>query len=203
MIMNLLIDKETKRILDFSDIEIVPCDGRFVVEAEIEDITNLLNSIYENGKVIFKKELQEEFEIQQQIIEDIDAGVELFSVILKKQVLNSATDIQAFTMRYLFDEWSADTDYEVNDRVMYLDKFYKCLSSHTSNATLKPTDANYLWVEISNPNEEWPKWKQPLGYADAYSKGDKVTFEEKHYESLIDGNTYSPRDYPQGWKLVD
>jgi hypothetical protein len=30
--------------------------------------------------------------------------------------------------------------------------------------------------------------------------GDKVTFEGVHYVSLIDNNTWSPADYPQGWE---
>ena len=41
---------------------------------------------------------------------------------------------------------------------------------------------------------------QPTGAHDAYNKGDKVTFEGKHYISLIDGNVYSPTAYPAGWQ---
>ena len=43
---------------------------------------------------------------------------------------------------------------------------------------------------------------QPTGAHDAYKKGDKVKFEGKIYESLIDANTYSPSAYPAGWKEV-
>ena len=48
--------------------------------------------------------------------------------------------------------------------------------------------------------EEWPEWHQPQGAQDAYMTGDKVTFEGKHYVSLIDNNTWSPAAYPQGWE---
>lgn len=44
------------------------------------------------------------------------------------------------------------------------------------------------------------EWKQPQGAHDAYKKGDRVTFEGTVYESVIDGNVWSPRDYPVGWK---
>lgn len=38
------------------------------------------------------------------------------------------------------------------------------------------------------------------GAHDAYKRGDKVTFEGKHYISLIDANVYSPTAYPAGWQ---
>ena len=42
----------------------------------------------------------------------------------------------------------------------------------------------------------------PTGQHDAYMTGDKVTFNDKHYESIIDYNTWSPEAYPAGWKQV-
>lgn len=32
--------------------------------------------------------------------------------------------------------------------------------------------------------------------------GDKVLFNGQTYESIINNNTWSPADYPQGWKLI-
>ena len=52
------------------------------------------------------------------------------------------------------------------------------------------------------PAETIPDFVQPTGAHDAYKKGDKVKFEGKIYESLIDANTYSPSAYPAGWKEV-
>jgi hypothetical protein len=43
---------------------------------------------------------------------------------------------------------------------------------------------------------------QPTGAADAYSVGDRVTFEGAVWESVIDANTWSPAAYPAGWKKV-
>ena len=50
--------------------------------------------------------------------------------------------------------------------------------------------------------ETIPDFVQPTGAHDAYKKGDKVKFEGKVYESLIDANAYSPSAYPAGWKEV-
>ena len=53
------------------------------------------------------------------------------------------------------------------------------------------------------PSEDVPDWVQPTGAHDAYQKGDKVRYNGDVYESLIDGNVWSPDAYPAGWqKLV-
>ena len=41
-----------------------------------------------------------------------------------------------------------------------------------------------------------------VGAHDAYNKGDRVNFNYQDYESLMDGNTWSPSDYPAGWKTI-
>ena len=46
----------------------------------------------------------------------------------------------------------------------------------------------------------YPIWNRPSGAHDAYNKGDVVSYNEKLYKSLIDGNTYSPDEYPAGWE---
>lgn len=58
--------------------------------------------------------------------------------------------------------------------------------------------------EDPEPEEPtYPDFEQPTGDHDAYSTGDRVLFEGHVYESLIDNNVWSPRDYPQGWKIVE
>ena len=57
-------------------------------------------------------------------------------------------------------------------------------------------------VTPEEPTEEYQPYVQPTGGHDAYKVGDKVTFNGKKYECLIDGCVWSPKDYPQGWELV-
>lgn len=45
-----------------------------------------------------------------------------------------------------------------------------------------------------------PAFVAPSGSHDAYNKGDRVFFEGRAWTSLIDGNVWSPSDYPQGWE---
>lgn len=70
----------------------------------------------------------------------------------------------------------------------------------------------YGWTEISDGGSTEPdtpstdnikEFVQPTGAHDAYKKGDKVKYNGKIYESLIDGNAYSPDAYPSGWKEVE
>lgn len=48
----------------------------------------------------------------------------------------------------------------------------------------------------------YPEYVQPTGSHDAYNTGDRVTYNGKAYESLIDNNVWPPDAYPQGWKEV-
>ena len=52
------------------------------------------------------------------------------------------------------------------------------------------------------PSEDVPDWVQPTGAHDAYQKGDKVRYNGDVYESLIDGNVWSPDAYPAGWQKL-
>ena len=50
--------------------------------------------------------------------------------------------------------------------------------------------------------EGYPAWVQPTGGHDAYAKGARVSFEGSDWESLIDGNVWSPTAYPAGWRKL-
>ena len=79
-------------------------------------------------------------------------------------------------------------------------QLYQVLQDHTSAAEWTPDTTVSLYKAIGVTSGGYPEWVQPLGASDAYNTGDKVTFEGKHYISLIDGNVYSPTAYPAGWQ---
>ena len=110
----------------------------------------------------------------------------------------SATDEQALSVPVLYPAWRSETEYHAGDRVLHGGVLYKVLQAHTSQADWTPDITPALFVVVSL--DEWPEFVQPTGAHDAYKKGDKVTFEGKHYISLIDGNVYSPAAYPAGWQ---
>lgn len=57
--------------------------------------------------------------------------------------------------------------------------------------------------EPEQPETSYPEFVHPTGSHDTYRTGDRVTYNSKVYESLVDNNSYSPDEYPQGWKVVE
>ena len=88
--------------------------------------------------------------------------------------------------------------YVVDERLQYNGVLYRVVQAHTSQADWTPDKTPAMFVVVSL--DEWPEFVQPTGSHDAYKKGDKVTFNGKHYISLIDANVYSPSAYPAGWQ---
>jgi hypothetical protein len=57
-----------------------------------------------------------------------------------------------------------------------------------------------LFVKVLIPDEGIiPEWEQPDS-TNPYMAGDKVTYNGKTYESIIDNNVWSPVEY--GWKEI-
>lgn len=110
----------------------------------------------------------------------------------------SLTDADALESVELFPAWASGVAYAVDERIQYGGTLYRVVQAHTSQADWVPDKTPALFVVVSL--DEWPEFVQPTGAHDAYKKGDKVTFEGKHYISLIDANVYSPTAYPAGWK---
>ena len=114
------------------------------------------------------------------------------------------SDAQALQVPMLFDEFDGNgVAYEVGKRVLYNGVLYKVLQAHTSQAEWTPVAAPSLFAKVINETIDGsiPEFEQPDS-TNPYMKGDKVIFNEKVYESLIDNNVYSPEAYPAGWKDV-
>jgi hypothetical protein len=102
----------------------------------------------------------------------------------------------------LYPNYTIDTNYNVGDIFKYEGKLYKVIQAHTSQDDWLPSELPALYLNLL-PDNVIPEWVQPTGVHDAYNIGDKVIFESKVYESLINGNVWIPTNYPQGWKLVN
>ena len=80
-------------------------------------------------------------------------------------------------------------------------QLYRVEQEHTSQADWKPSETPALYTPIGLNKEGYPVWSRPTGAHDAYNKGDIVDYNGTLYKSLIDGNTYSPEEYPAGWEV--
>ena len=114
------------------------------------------------------------------------------------------SDAQALQVPMLFDEFDGNgVAYEVGKRILYNGVLYKVLQAHTSQAGWTPVAAPSLFAKVINETIDGsiPEFEQPDS-TNPYMKGDRVMFNGKIYESLIDNNVYSPEAYPAGWKEV-
>lgn len=112
------------------------------------------------------------------------------------------SDKEALETPLLFERWHASGHYSIGQRVYYQETLYKCLQTHDAQPNWTPIDAPSLWAKVLIPDENViPDWEQPDS-TNPYMTGDKVKFNGKTYESLIDNNVWSPEAYPAGWKEI-
>lgn len=203
------MDYVSKNILSISSFYSPESDMKVILDEDIVDFTKMYAYFVYTGEdgqahLRFDEDKYNDILKEQERQEQIVKGEQLKQELQERSILDYASDEDAYTMRYLYPEWLGNgLTYKTNDRLMYNDKFYKVLQDHTSQSDWTPDTASSLYVEIADPSNEYPEFKQPTGAHDAYAKGEKVTFEGKKYVSLIDANTWSPSAYSQGWQLVE
>lgn len=117
------------------------------------------------------------------------------------------SNAQALQVSAIYPEWHIDVDYRTGQICRYQSQLYRCVKDHTSQAEWTPDAVASLWDAVTiDPETGYDVWVQPSGSHDAYNIGDRVLYPDadgKVYESLINGNTWSPDAYPAGWKLVE
>lgn len=119
----------------------------------------------------------------------------------------SLSEEKAMEVATIYDPWAEGKAYAVGDFLTYGEnsvgdpQLYKVVQVHTSQADWKPDTTPALYVAIGLDEQGYPVWSQPTGSHDAYNNGDIVEYNGTLYQSLIDGNVYSPDAYPAGWEI--
>lgn len=120
----------------------------------------------------------------------------------------SLSDERALEIASVYDAWTVGRAYAVGDFFTYGKngvgdvQLYKVVQAHTAQADWTPDNTKSLYSPVGLTDEGYPVWSRPTGAHDAYNKGDIVDYNGTLYKSLIDGNVYSPDEYPQGWETV-
>ena len=121
----------------------------------------------------------------------------------------SLSDEKAMEVASIYDGWLIGKSYEVGTFVTYGEnsvgdpQLYKVVQAHTSQADWTPDKTPSLYVAIGLSDEGYPTWSKPTGAHDAYNIGDIVDYNGTLYKSTINGNIWSPDEYPQGWEIVN
>lgn len=120
-----------------------------------------------------------------------------------EEMAQGLDDEKAVEVKELFPEWDGFTNLTKGTKVRYGGKLYTALQTHTPQADWNPEAAPSLFAEVlpGQAGTEIGEWKQPDS-TNPYNKGDRVIFEGATYESLIDGNVWSPSAYPSGWSKI-
>ena len=133
--------------------------------------------------------------------DEIDSNKLTASIVFVTLAENGTIDeITATEHTELFAQWEPNITYNVGALRAYNEKLYKCVQAHTSQNDWTPDIAVSLWSVAGNPMEEWPQWSQPIGAHDTYMAGDKVSYNDRHWISEVDNNSWTPGIY--GWQEV-
>ena len=134
-----------------------------------------------------------------QIAEQLRRALQMF--------VRSLSDEEAMEVATVYPKYEVGKNYKVDDIFTYGEnnvgdpQLYRVVQDHTSQADWIPSATASLYTPIGLTKEGYPIWARPTGAHDAYNISDIVDFNGTLYKSLINGNVYSPDEYPAGWEV--
>lgn len=133
-----------------------------------------------------------------QMAEQFRRAVQLF--------IRGLTDEEAMEVATVYPKWEIGKEYKTDDIFSYGEngvgdpQLYRVEQDHTSQENWIPSDNRALYTPIGLTDAGYPIWSRPTGAQDAYNIGDIVDYNGVLKRSTINGNTYSPDEYPAGWE---
>lgn len=128
-----------------------------------------------------------------------EQAIKLRAIIEK--VIQALEGKEAIEATCLFPNWAEGVEYAANTKVRYNNILYKVLIAHTSQTTWMPDVAPSLFAKVlTSETGDALEWVQPDS-TNPYMKGDKVLYNGKIYQSIIDNNVSAPDVY--GWEEVN
>lgn len=136
-----------------------------------------------------------------QAAEQMRRAIQMFAATLPEE--------QALEIATIYPVWEAGRSYTESEIVSCGTnstgdpQLYKVVQAHTSQTDWTPDATPALYDAFGLDDGGYPIWSQPSGAHDAYNAGDIVNYNGTLYISLIDGNSWSPDAYPDGWEVYD
>lgn len=150
-------------------------------------------------------------EIPTNIILGTESNMEQASEQIRKVLqmyAQTLTDEQAMEIATVYPAYEVGRAYTADELLTYgindvgAPQLYRVVQAHTSQEDWKPDSTPTLYTAIGLNPQGYPVWSRPTGAHDAYNTGDIVDYNGTLYKSLIDGNVWSPEEYPAGWEEV-
>lgn len=136
-----------------------------------------------------------------QMAEQFRKALQMFAASLSEE--------KAMEIASVYDKWAIGKSYEVGTFITYGEnsvgdpQLYKVVQAHTSQGEWTPDKTPSLFTPIGLNDAGYPTWSKPTGAHDAYNTGDIVDYNGTLHKSTIDGNIWSPDEYPQGWEIIN
>ena len=136
-----------------------------------------------------------------QVMEQFGKALQMFA--------QSLTDDDALVVAAVYPPYAVGKAYKANEMLVYGEngvgdpQLYRVVQAHTSQADWIPSATPALYTPIGLDAAGYPIWSKPTGAHDAYNTSDVVDYNGTLYESLINGNVYSPDEYPSGWRVIE
>lgn len=187
-------------------------------DPKYDDVVNKLVVLFDNGfGKVYRYQLADEFALNYGYLLDFQNPkktldeifsrlnhtwsdpIAALSEILCRVELPDELAVQFTT---LYPQWGVNISYKKDQVIQHSGELYKVAQDHTSQEQWKPGEVGTesLYTHITLNEKGYPIWQKPTGAHDAYNKDDIVEYNGELYKSLIDGNTYSPDEYPAGWE---
>lgn len=121
----------------------------------------------------------------------------------------SLGETEAMEIATVYDAWAVGKAYKAGEYLTYGEnsvgdpQLYKVVQAHTSQEDWTPGKTPALFTAIGLDPDGYPVWTRPSGAHDAYNTGDIVDYNGTLYRSTIDGNVWSPDEYPAGWEIYN
>ena len=131
----------------------------------------------------------------QMLIDKLGISIEQSEEFLNQLKTLSAmiSEEDAKDVPLIFPKWNHGEHYKVGDRVYFAEEVMECIKEHTAHRDGNPIDLHKFWryIKVYTRIESW--------YPDNnYARDDLVSYENKLWKSLVDGNNFIPVD-SQGW----
>lgn len=127
-----------------------------------------------------------------------EKALELRKII--ERAVESLDDNTALKAIILYPTWTANQSYEAGSRIQYKEVLYRVLTTHISSDGQTPDMAPSLFEEVlALDGDNILDWEQPDSTS-AYKQGDRVRYNNKIWESVVDNNVWEPGVY--GWEEV-
>lgn len=102
----------------------------------------------------------------------------------------------------LYPAFIADNHaYRLGDIFRHNDELYEVIQAHTSLPSWNPEELPAIY-KSKTAQGIVADFKQPTGSHDVYPKGSRVIFEGEVWESLVDGNGFSPSAHKESWEKI-